>query len=306
MSITTSTTIIKDVSKSTLPQNIAIDVYADADDVEVWEINDTTGVANKLTLNGTQYTLSTADEWNDAGSTLVIESGGTLAGDGWLTASPSRYVVINRAARKQEDEIDNTDNWDGPTTERNFNRLALQVKDLEQLISTCLRYPEYEGSALNEIGTLADVKDSILGFNATTGRPELLSQSGFALEAQVVSQRSKTVAIGGSANFAQVAIAAAEESCLIKIIASTERGASVIHEYMFIRDEAGAVTLAKFRDTVFNNTEATQLVDIGTSVGATSVTFSINGAAFSAETDVDSLIIVTKLKSPSDVTLTAI
>ena len=302
--ISTSDSVIKDVAKGTYPQVIAIDVFADVDDITVYEINETTGVALPLTRT-THYTLSTADEWNESGANLTILSGGTLTGGGWLVNSPSRYVVLNNPAREQTDSVDNSDSFDGPTFERNWDRLQLTVKRLTYMLTTCLRYPEYEGSSLNELGTLVELKDSILGFGST-GRPELLSQSGFALEGQVISQRSKTVAIGGSANFAQVAIAANEESCLIKIIASTERGAAVIHEYLFIRDEAGGVTLVKFRDTVFNNTEAVQLVDIGTSVGVTTVTFSIDGTAFSAETDVDTITIVTKLKSPSDVSLTAI
>ena len=128
-----------------------------------------------------------------------------------------------------------------------------------------------------------------------------------ALSRQDSEQISKTVGSGGSSNFATVAIASAEEGCNVEIQAFTEKGAVVIHKYFLIRKAgASAVTAVKYRDTVIDDVEATEEIDIGVSVSTDTVTFSINGTAFLASTDVDLIIIVTKLKSGSSVTLTSV
>jgi len=304
--ITASDNIIADVSKGSVPQVIPIDVFADVDDIVVYEINETTGAGLPLTL-ATHFTLSTLDEWEEAGANLTIKSGGGLGGDGWVVASPTRYVVLNSAAREQTDSVDNSDNWDGPTIERNWDRLQMQIKYLDEMIRTCIRTAPYDGHADNQLGSLVDAKDTLLGFNATSGRPEYISKSGFVVGIQQGLQASKTVAIGGSEDFASVQLTAAEESVMVEIIATTELGASVRHIYMVTREAgASAVTATKIRDTVVNDIEATELVDIGTTIATTTVTFDIDGTAFAQETDVDVVLILTKLKAISNHTLVAI
>lgn len=304
--ISSSDTVIADVAKGSLPQAIPIDVFPDVDDITVYEINETTGNALALT-RVTHYTLNTSDEWNEAGATLTIKTGGLLTGDGWLVVSPSRYVVLDNPAREQTDDIDNTDAFDGPTFERNWDRLQLTVKRLTYMTTTCIRFREYEGSALNELGTLVAAKDTLLGFNSTTGRPEFISKSGFVTSAQVAELVSKTVAGAGSSNFATVKIDEEEEGCMVEIVAFTESGAVVRHMYMVIRENgASSVTVVKFRDTVIDDVEATEEIDISTSVSTDTVTFAIDGTAFVGSTDVDAVILVTKFKDPSDVILTAI
>lgn len=305
--IDTSDTIIADVTKGALPQNISIDIFADVDDITVYEINETTGESNPLVLGSGHFTLSTADEWNAAGSTVQIQSGGTLSGSGWLTTNPTRYVVMNSPAREQTDDISNTGNFDGPTFEHNWDRLALQVKELDEKIRTCIRYPAFEGSADNEVGTLVEAKNALLGGNATTGRPEWVSKTGLLTSIQSGLQASKTVAIGGSSNFASVALTSQEESVMVEIVATTELGASVRHIYMVTRESgASNVTATKFRDTIIDDIEATQEIDIGTSVSTNTVTFSIDGTAFTQSTDVDAVLILTQLKASSNHTLVAV
>lgn len=290
--ISASDTIIADVSVSSYPKVIPIDAFADHNDLKVYEI-DAGFNAQSLTYS-THWTLGSTTPWNEAGTDLTVNSG--------ILSAPTRVVVINQATDKQTDEVDNTDDFDGPTFEQNWDRVMLLLKYCLHRFTTCVREPEYD--AIAELADKATRANSFYGFDAN-GDPTYLNTTAVV---GLVKNAQKSYTIGSSTtkNIATVQIPTAEQGCLIDFLLFSENGALVRKSFSVIR-EAGAsnVTANYFRWTDEDGVAGAEVPLINVSVSTDTATFEIDTTNMLSSYDYD-VFMQLRQTSDGDVAFTAL
>ena len=88
-------------------------------------------------------------------------------------------------------------------------------------------------------------------------------------------------------------------------MAQTNNGHLLREQFSLIRKNgAGTVVVAQWGDEVEEGVEATQVLDITTGIVTDTVTFTLDGSAFSGSTVVDARVLVHKMEVSSDIILT--
>ena len=139
-------------SGGTGPFTYNFKIFADAD-LKVEKVVDSTGVVETLVLTS-GYTVSDAGE--DAGGEVTtianVESGETL------------HIYLNLALTQPTDFVNN-DGFDEDVVEDALDRLALLIKQANELIERCPRLPLTDGEQ-SELGIASARANKYLGFDA--------------------------------------------------------------------------------------------------------------------------------------------